>query len=224
MYIWGVKSQYKGISATACLFFPSSFDYTYSFFDSFFLCPSLLCLCRLSPGSIVHAFVLLQYLCTLSASVFFLSTSVHPHSVHLCSPPPHPMLSLVSLSLLCISLVFLVTPFLLSFSHVLAVFVSVLFLSLPVFSLVPPPFPIFFSQCLDVYSDQRKGIVYCCQYKRGHIYSVFVYGEKAEDEWFLCIFDLSLFPVAHIFSSGANEQHKLTTKQRDLHERIKWEL
>ena len=47
-YIWGVKSEYKGISATACLFFPSSFDYTYSFFDSFFLClslPQLLSLC-----------------------------------------------------------------------------------------------------------------------------------------------------------------------------------
>lgn len=193
MYIWGVKSEYKGISATACLFFPSSFDYTYSFFDSFFLCLSLLCLCRLSPGSIVHAFLLLQCLCTLSASVFFLSASVHPHSVHLCSPPPYPMLSLVSLSLLCISLVLLVTPFLLSFSHVPAVFVSVLFLSLPVFSFFPPPFPIFFSQCLGVYWDQRKGIVYYCQYKRSHIYQ-FLFTEKK-----LKMNTFSVFLTSHYF-------------------------
>lgn len=224
MYIWGVKSQYKGISATACLFFRSSFDYTYSSFDSFFLCLSLLCLCRLSR---------------LYSSCFSLITvSLHPVcfcvlSLYLCAPafcalvlsstPPH------AVSCLTISAVYLscfsgysFSPLFLSCSC--CVCVCALSLSLPVFSFVPPPFPIFFSQCLGVYSDQRKGIVYYCQYKRGRIYSVFVYGEKAEDEWFLCIFDLSLFPVAHIFSSGANEQHKLTTKQRDLHERIKWEL
>ena len=34
MYMWGFKSQQKGVTTSACLSFPSSFDDTCSFFDS----------------------------------------------------------------------------------------------------------------------------------------------------------------------------------------------
>lgn len=138
-----------------------------------------------------------QYLCTLSMSVFFLP--LHPCSIHLCSLPPHFMLSVVSL---CLPLV----SFSLSFRFLLCLSA----LSLSVF--------LFPSLTVWLYiGGQRKGIVYYCQYKRSHIQ--FLIMKKM-----LKMNDFSVFLTSHYFQLPmlpAVGQMNNLNYQGDIHERIK---
>lgn len=107
------------MTTAGCLSLHPCFDDTQSFFDSLCLSPvstqSLPSLCS-SCFSITSVF--------LHSLLFLISALVHPHSVHLCSPPPYPMLP-SCLTVCCVAQVFLVIPSLLRFSQVLAMLASV---------------------------------------------------------------------------------------------------
>lgn len=151
---------------------------------------------------------MLQCLCPLSTSVFFLSASVHPHSVHLCCPLRHFMPSIVSPSLLCISCESYSFP-----SLSLSCFCCACLLSPSLFFL---SFPL--SHRLVVYWGQRKGIVYYCQHKRSHIQFLFMKKK-------LKMNDFSVFFTSHYFQLPmlpAVGQMNNINYQGDIHERIKW--
>lgn len=115
------------------------------------------------------------------------------------SSSPPPAISCLPVSAVCVS----------HFSHSPLCLSCSCCLSLCSFSLffLPPPFPIFFSvsDCV-LGSGKRNSLLLSVQKWR------------KSWRWFLCIFDLSLFPVAHVYSSWANEQHKITTKESSMRE------
>ena len=159
------------------------------------------CLCWVCAGS-PHALEFMLFLTTVSLhSVYVgvLSASLHPRSIHLCSLPPHFMLSVVSL---CLPLV----SFSLSFGFLLCLSA----LSLSVF--------LFPSLTVWLYiGGQRKGIVYYCQYKRSHIQ--FLIMKKM-----LKMNDFSVFLTSHYFQlpmlPAVGHMNNLNY-QGDIHERIK---
>ena len=146
------------------------------------------CLCWVCAGS-PHALEFMLFLTTVSLhSVYVGVLSASAPMFYSLVLPSAPLHAVCCLTVSAAS-------FLLSVFQVLALLVC----SLPLcFS-----FPL--SHCLVVYwgSKKRDSLLLSVQ-KKSH--SVFDYEENAKDEWFFCIFDLSLFPVAHVTSGWANEQ------------------
>lgn len=146
---------------------------------------------------------MLQCLCTLSSSVFFLSASVHPHSVPLCSPTPLHAVCCLTVSAVCLVKA---TPFLLSVSGL-----AVLACSLPVFSFFSP---LSLSGCM-LGSKKRNSLLLSVQ--RGHIQFLFMKKK-------LKMSDFSVFFTSHYFQLPmlpAVGQMNNINYQGDIHERIK---
>ena len=126
------------------------------------------------PRPTVYASLSLQYLWTLSASLLFFS--VQPHSVHLGLL--HTPYCLLSHCLYCVALLFFWLPLLSSFSHVLALFVSMH--PLHVF-LSPSLSHLFFLMTGYILGSEKRGRLLRPVQKKSHL-SGFVYREKAEGE------------------------------------------
>lgn len=168
----GYTSQYKGITAAALCLFPS-FDDTFFCIDSLFLC---------LPRCIYTVSLLSLYSSCFSLNIVsFHSVCFSIPSLCLCAPtlctalPLTTMLSLVSLSLLCVSLLFW-------FSSALS-FMFLLCLSLVCVCVYSPSLPhLFFSVSGSVFGLKKgDSLLLSVSKKENYSFSVSFNGEKAGD-------------------------------------------
>lgn len=195
LHVKGLESVEGEITASACLFCPPPLV-TWSFCDSLSVPVFDVCLCRLSPHSVIHAAVSAPCLLRCSFSLPLCTTFV------LCSPLPSCCLLSHRLRC-CVSC----GKLLLSFSLVFQV------------SLCLPALSLFFSffslsHCLVVCWGQRKGIVTTVSTKE--VTFSFVYEEKAKDEWFFCIFTSHYFQLPMLPAVG--QMNNINYKETSMRE------